>query len=697
MTQQNGLYKLPPKSSGGIKAKTLGLFTAGSALSMQAGTQYIANKLSYDAALGEPIVGNLYSPLSFLSWSVEYWQYDTLRDLMHTGGVIAGGGILVSVFAAYVYMLRAQKKFDLQASELKGSAKWATEEVIKSKNLINKDGVYIGAFKKKKDLMYLRHNGPEHVLAFAPTRSGKGVGLIIPTLLTWRQSVFINDIKGENYALTSGVRKAMGQTVLKLDPTCIDGSGARFNPLSEIRKGTILEVKDVQNIVNMIVDPDGKGQQDHWAKTGAALLTAVILHLLYVGKDKTLRGVAGFLSDPARTIDETLEIMLTAEHIQHGEEGSVYWKGIDPMTGEPTHTHPVVAQSARAVLNKSDNERSGVLSTSLSFLELYRDPVVAANTETSDFKIADLQKKDKPVSLYLVVPPSDKDRLKPFVRLVINQIVRSLTEKMEFENGRSKEPEQRLLLLIDEFPSLGKMDVLAESLAFIAGYGLKAYLIVQDLSQLYKAYSRDEEIIGNCHIRIAFAPNKIETAELLSKMVGVGTVQVEQNSYSGGRTSIALGQMSSSVQEVERSLLTPDEAMRLPENDCIIFIAGTDPIYGKKIKYYNHPELDARSKVAPPEKSDRIIEEPTEAPKKAPVLAPISTEAPSTAPVAAVKKAEEVVSAFEDDDMSAPIAKAEVATEPPTQSPTEQPTEAPTVAPVKSRSRSMLDDAEGLF
>lgn len=670
------LYQLPKKSSAGLKLKVLGAYITTAFASFTAGTQYIAAQFNYDASLGATIFGHWYSPHSVISWNIQYYQFTELRDIMNIGGAIAMGGTILGALAAYGLMAYLQKKFDEAGSNLKGSAKWGTVKDAEKEGLLGEnsaDGVYVGAIQDGKKVRYLRHSGPEHVMVFAPTRSGKGVGLVIPTLLSWRHSAFILDIKGENWALTSGFRKAIGQTVLRLDPTNIEGNGARFNPLNEIRKGTLHEVKDVQNIVQMIVDPDGKGQGDHWAKTGAALLTAVILHILYskTSIDKTLRGVASFLSDPARTIDETLDVMLTAEHIEPGEENTVYWKGIDPMTGVPTCTHPVVAQSARAVLNKSENERSGVLSTSLSFLELYRDPVVAENTSVSDFKIADLMRKDNPTSLYLVVPPSDKDRLKPFVRLIINQIVRSLTESMEFEGGRSKEPEQKLLLMIDEFPSLGKMEVLAEALAFIAGYGLKAYLITQDLSQLYAAYGKDEVIMGNCHIRIAYAPNKIETAELLSKMLGESTVQMEQNSYSGGRSSMLLGQMSSSVQETGRALLTPDECMRLPKDDMLLFIAGQDPIKGKKIVFYNDPTFSARSKMTAPV-SDRIDTIDTKAPEKPkqrglfatsspagtnqtppPTAAPTVAPMPKPTPAPTAKPVAETVAAFDVDRLAA--------------------------------------------
>jgi len=192
----------------------------------------------------------------------------------------------------------------------------------------------------------LRHNGPEHVLCFAPTRSGKGVGLVIPTLLTWPHSTIVHDIKGENFQLTSGWRARFG-SVLLFDPT--NPASAAYNPLLEIRKGDC-EVRDAQNIADILVDPEGAlERRNHWEKTSHSLLVGAILHVLYAEADKTLAGVANFLSDPSRPIEATLNAMLATPHL--GER-----------------SHPVVASSARELLNKSENERSGVLSTTMSFL-----------------------------------------------------------------------------------------------------------------------------------------------------------------------------------------------------------------------------------------------------------------------------------------------------------------------------------------
>ncbi len=217
-----------------------------------------------------------------------------------------------------------------------GSARWANTKEVRRAGLLGPDGVVLGRLGGR----YLPHNGPEHVLCFAPTRSGKGVGLVIPSLLTWPYSTVVHDIKGENFQLTSGFHAKFG-SVLLFDPT--NPLSAAYNPLLEIRKGE-KEVRDAQNIADILVDPEGAlERRNHWEKTSHSLLVVAILHVLYAEADKTLAGVANFLSDPSREIDATLNAMLATPHL--GER-----------------VHPVVTSAARELLNKSENERSGVLS-----------------------------------------------------------------------------------------------------------------------------------------------------------------------------------------------------------------------------------------------------------------------------------------------------------------------------------------------
>ena len=298
-----------------------------------------------------------------------------------------------------------------------------------------------------------------------------------------------------------------------------------------------------------------------------------------------------------------LNEMVDTEHDPAGERGWVH-----RSTGERTKTHPVVAGAARAVMNKSENERSSVISSAVKCLSLYRDEVVAENTSACDFRISDLVQQERPVSLYLTVPPSDLSRTRPLVRLLIQQIGRRLTESLHFEDGRAvAQARHRLLFLMDEFPSLGRLEFFETQLAFLAGYGVQAFLIVQDLSQLYAAYGRDESIVSNCGIRVAFAPNRIETARLLSDMAGTMTVHRSRRMYSGHRLSPWLSHVMASEEESQRPLLTPDEALRLPDDATLVFRAGHRPIYAEKLRYYEDPRLLARARTAGTEsiRSDR--------------------------------------------------------------------------------------------
>jgi type IV secretion system protein VirD4 len=603
------LYRLPSRSTdlGGSVWPALALILMGLLLTVWIATEYTAWALGWSPALGPPLTRYLYGPFDGLRWR---WQWShvspALTHVFTQQGLVLQVGALLSVLAGIGLAVRRWPPGHAP-NDLHGSAHWATPAEVRATGLLPPRGqpvrgVYVGAWldPKTNRKKYLTHDGPEHVLAFAPTRSGKGVGLVIPTLLTWPHAVLVHDLKGENWALTAGWRqRELGSRCLKFDPTVNDDSSVRFNPLQEVRLGTVFEIKDVQNIATMIVDPDGKGLMDHWARTGHALLVGAILHVLYAEPDKTLRGVASFLSTPDRTFIETLQVMQETAH----RDGVTAWPYGDQAV------HPVVLEAAQEMLNKSYNECSGVLSTAMSFLALYRDPLVARATATSDFTLRELREADPPLSLYLVVPPADKDRLKPLLRLILNQVARTLTERLDPPTRQSSR--RRLLLLIDEFPALGKLEVFQEALAYFAGYGLKAYLIAQDLTQLQAAYGRDDSIVSNCHVRIASAPNRIETAELLSKMAGSMTVRHTTRTYTGGRLDPALMHLMAAEQDTERRLLTPDEALRLPADDLLIFVAGHAPIDGKKIKYYNDKEFARRARLGAPTTAHRRPPGPT--------------------------------------------------------------------------------------
>jgi type IV secretion system protein VirD4 len=270
--------------------------------------------------------------------------------------------------------------------------------------------------------------------------------------------------------------------------------------------------------------------------------------------------------------------------------------------------HPVVASAARELLNKSENERSGVLSTAMSFLGLYRDPVVAAVTSRCDWRIRDLVEAERPMTLYLVVPPSDISRTKPLIRLILNQIGRRLTEKLE-----SKRHRHRLLLMLDEFPALGRLDFFESALAFMAGYGLKSFLIAQSLNQIEKAYGQNNSILDNCHVRVSFATNDERTAKRVSDALGTATELRAMKNYAGSRLSPWLGHLMISRQETARPLLTPGEVMQLPPDDELVLISGCAPIRAEKARYFEDTEMNARI-LPPPALTDDRSPPPEESP-----------------------------------------------------------------------------------
>ena len=534
-----------------------------------AATQWTAWKLGFQPELGLPwfVLAHrwpIYMPPSFFPW---WFHFDAYAPRIFARGALiaASGGGAALIVAVAMSVWRAR---EARLATTYGSARFATRREVVAARLLGDRGVLLGRYEDR----YLRHDGPEHVLCFAPTRSGKGVGLVVPTLLTWPGSAIVHDIKGENWQLTAGYRARFGR-VLRFDPT--SATSDAYNPLLEVRRGPS-EVRDVQNIADILVDPEGAlERRNHWEKTSHALLVGAILHVLYAELDKTLGGVANFLSDPQRAIDVTLRAMMTTPHL--GEHG----------------VHPVVASAARELLNKSENERSGVLSTAMSFLGLYRDPVVAAVTRQCDWRIHDLVDARAPVTLYLIVPPSDIARTKPLVRLILNQIGRRLTEELDAKRRH------RLLLMLDEFPALGRLDFFESALAFMAGYGLKSFLIAQSLNQIEKAYGPNNAILDNCHVRVSFATNDERTAKRVSDALGTATEMKAQRNYAGHRLAPWLGHLMVSRQESARPLLTPGEIMQLPPSDELVLVSGTPPIRAKKARYFEDRQLKARV-IAPP-------------------------------------------------------------------------------------------------
>lgn len=498
--------------------------------------------------------------------------------------------------------------------DLHGSSRWASEEDIRNAGLIGstEPGVICGGWKNLKDNKdyFLTHSGPEHILVVAPTRSGKGVSLIIPSLLTYGSSVFVLDIKGENYLATAGWREENIGPVLRFEPTDNTGTSACFNPLLEIPFGTDYEVADIQKLAQIMIDPDGnsKGDQKHWTTTGASMLAGAILYELHTKADNNM---VPTLLDVRRGLSygETRPMLCGwQEYAREKSEGE----------GENAALS-LLAEIAASMLRKEDKELSSVLSTAAAALSLWEDPIICKNTSTSTFNISSLVNHEKPVSLYLVVPPSDLIRLVPLLRLFVTQMIHKLTNKMKREGKRIISPHRhKLLLMLDEFPQLKQLEVVEKALAQMAGYGLKAYIITQSYTQLTDVYGKDETVSANCAIHICFAPNDENTAKIISDKCGKTTALQGSGQISGKRWALGpfgKNQESISYTPVERPLLYPDEVRRLrpPKKDfkgriktpgaVLILVAGVLPIFGTQTLFFKNTEFLRRTEIEPPQKS----------------------------------------------------------------------------------------------
>ena len=560
-------------------------------------TQYLAAKVNLTSWWGPGMAG-FYWPWQ---WSLDLQLL--IRHVPDTLRIALGLGILVMAVPAMIIALTGFSGRRTKTSDVHGSAHFASHREVRKTGLLNlKQGVFVGGWDDggRRKLQHLRHNGTEPIVVGAPPRSGKGTGIIVPTMLTWEESSLVLDVKGELWALTSGAQKAKGHKVLRFAPGELDHTScSRWNALDELRADTPQDVSDAQVIAQIIMDPEGKGLKDHWDQTGSQLLTGLILHLVYKGRlmktTASLSDLPALLADPNQPLENTLNEMLNFPH----------------QKGRP---HLEVQLCARRMLNKPDRERASVVSTVEARLALYGDPVVAEHIRESDFSVVDLMHYEVPLSLYLVIRPQDLARFSPLLRLLVTMVIGRLTADMDYTAGRAKRKgKYRLLMLLDEFPALGKVEIIDKAIAFLPGYGIKLMLICQDLAQLQHHYGKDHSLVSTAHIFIAHTPNNMETAQEISKRVG-------QETRSKNKRQGWMKKGGDGSQETSRSLMTADEVMRLGSakktgevvtegGEMLVFESGHPPIRGRQILFFKDPFFAEDASRDPPERADRLRKE----------------------------------------------------------------------------------------
>lgn len=494
-----------------------------------------------------------------------YYRADPLLILWLKRGALAGA-VVVGLLA--IGILR-------RGPALHGTARFAREGEIRREGLRAASGIVVG----RKAGRFLIFGGSEHVLLEAPTRAGKGVGVVIPNLLTWPDSVVVLDVKRENWGASAGYRARAGQAVHLFDPLDAEGRTARYNPLAHIRRTDDIEVvNELQKIAGMLF-PAPERSDPFWAEAARAAFVGV-----------------GALVASNPGLPFTI--------------GEIYRR---LTTGDPKSDLPAALQEARRVgqrlsqacvsaiqdfTSASDNTFSGIKQTITARLNLWLNPMVDAATSESDFDLREVRRRR--MSIYLGVSPDNIDRIAPIYSLFLQQLVDLNTR--DLPEGASNVP---VLVLLDEFARLGKASVIASGFSYVAGYGLRLVPVIQSRSQLRAIYGPDvtDEIIANCGLEVVFTPKELKVANELSERLGFFTMNVKSRS----RTIHGLlANRSISESDQRRALLLPQELMQLPKNDLLLLRAGIPPIRGRKIAYYRMPRFTRRV-VAPPVLSARPI------------------------------------------------------------------------------------------
>lgn len=477
--------------------------------------------------------------------------------------VSAGVATAIPLLLGIAVLLR--KGLPGSSCDLHGDTRWEKERALKKEFRARFAGLYIGYTGRRR---YLRFGGPEHVACYAPTRSGKGVGLVIPNCLLYEGSLVCLDVKKENFAASAGIRKKAGQKVFLFDPLAPDGATARYNPLSYVRRGTLDAFDDIQRISQMLF-PHSEGDQAFWTNSARSAFV----------------GATSFLAETPEmplTIGEVLRLL--SRH-----DGAPHILGM--IEARRTAGKPYSAATVNSLsdyLSGSTDTVQGIRKTMTASLSLWFNPRVDAATAESDFDLREL--RNSLHAIYVGVTPDNIERLRPLLALFFQQLVDLTVRTLPQFDPKAK---HQVLVLLDEFPLLGPMPVLANAFAFVAGYNMRLMLIMQSKAQLRDPalYGPDKAaaMLDNCGVEVVFGTKDLVLSKELSERLGYDTV--EGVSRSGPRFwRLFRGKnLNETESDQRRALLLPQEVMRLKPRDAIVIRPGMYPIKCKRIRYFEDP------------------------------------------------------------------------------------------------------------
>jgi type IV secretion system protein VirD4 len=545
----------------------LAALTSGGVVGLQSATEFVAWAFQWSRALGPGLrLGAdcvLYAPWQVLVWRAEHG--DEHPRLFGAALLFLLGGMAAGLLGSRLFAASGR------TSRVRG---WGGLKDARRAGLLARAGCVVGELNGR----LITTTDLRPTLVTGGTRSGKGRGHIVPSLLSWTDSVLVHDPKGELWRATAGWRARFSHT-LRFDPR--DLRSARFNPLAEIRPGAH-ELADVQRLVAILADPGGaRDDEAIWDRAASEILEAVILHVLYAADDaeKTLIKVRELLAD----LDDAAEVMAKTLH--------------RPGPGGEPETHPFIRTAVRGYAAMHDRFRTSVQGTARSYLKWLAGDDVERALSDSDFALGDLMCAEAPVSLYVQVSPADAAALRPLVRLFFYAASQALTADETCDaTGRPKR--NKLLLVMDEFPLLGRVKFFEKSLRLMSGYGLKAMFAAQSLNDIVETYGQHNTILDNCFLYTAFSALDPLTQEKVSKLTGSVT---EVRETLSGPAGLSDGRRSRSRSEIERPLLEPGEIRALPDEEQLVFAAGYRPFRMKKVRYDQREPFRSRAAEAAPD------------------------------------------------------------------------------------------------
>jgi type IV secretion system protein VirD4 len=471
----------------------------------------------------------------------------------------AAGALVGTIIAGFMLWWVAKQK-----PPLHGAARFAKESEIRRAGFRANDGIVLG----KKGGKFLTFGGSEHCIVEAPTRSGKGVGIVIPNLLSWQESVVVLDVKRENWDATAGFRMKYGQAVYLFNPTHPEGRTARYNPLGYIdRTDPDQVVIELQKIATMLFVPPERGEP-FWTDSARTAFVGVGAYLA--------------VADHPFTIGSIYRLMTT------GDTRGFFKRVLDDRSLD-------LSQGCRNALadftSGADNTFAGIVQTVTSKLSLWLNPRVDAATEESDFDLREL--RSRPMSIYLGVSPDELDRVAPLYNLLFQQLI-----DLNVRDLPDTATPLKILVILDEFARIGRAQVIASAFSYVAGYGIRLLPVIQSRSQLRAVYGEHvaNEIVANCGVEVAFTPKELRVANELSERIGyVGQESVTKSLTIHG----VLANRSKSMSDQRRALLLPQELMQFPDSELLLLRGGIPPIHGDKIRYYADGLFRARIEPAP--------------------------------------------------------------------------------------------------